>query len=134
MNNLDQSLNYPTMSGLKSLELDELTTDSFISDTIDGNIIYYNLIEGNEIIVDTKLTLTNTGVISVGDYIISDIELTYLDGLDSNIQNQLYDLQNQVQNNNSLAGTVYKNVIDIEGLQFEDILHNRKLNELYSRT
>ena len=40
MNNLDQSLNYPTMSGLKSLELDELTTDSFISDTIDGNLIY----------------------------------------------------------------------------------------------
>ena len=43
MNNLDQSLNYPTMSGLKSLELDELTTGNFTSDTIDGNIIYYNL-------------------------------------------------------------------------------------------
>jgi len=134
MNNLDQSLNYPTMSGLKSLELDELTTDSFISDTIDGNIIYYNLIEGNEIIVDTKLTLTNTGVISVGDYIISDIELTYLDGLDSNIQNQLNALSNEVQNNSSLAGTVAKNSRAITALEYEDISHNRKLNELYSRT
>ena len=126
MNNLDQSLNYPTMSGLKSLELDELTTDSFISDTIDGNIIYYNLIEGNEIIVDTKLTLTNTGVISVGDYIISDIELTYLDGLDSNVQNQLNDLFKQVQINNSLTGTVLKHTAYITALQYADISHNRK--------
>ena len=134
MNNLDQSLNYPTMSGLKSLELDELTTDSFISDTIDGNIIYYNLIEGNEIIVDTKLTLTNTGVISVGDYIISDIELTYLDGRDANIQFKLDSLNNAIQINNSLAGTVAKNSRQIQALQYQDISHSIKLNELYNRT
>ena len=134
MNNLDQSLNYPTMSGLKSLELDELTTDSFISDTIDGNIIYYNLIEGNEIIVDTKLTLTNTGVISVGDYIISDIELTYLDGVSSNIQNQLNNLNNAVNNNNSLSGIVNLHTQQIQALQYQDISHNIKLNELYNRT
>ena len=81
MNNLDQSLNYPTITGLKTLELDELTTENIIAGTIDGNIIYYNRIEGDEIIVDAKLTLTNTGVISVGNVTISDIELTYLDGV-----------------------------------------------------
>ena len=92
MNNLNQSLNYPTITGLKSLELDELTTTNLNSDVIDGNIIYYNTIEGNEIIVDTKLTLTNTGVISVGSSIISDIELTYLDGVTSNIQQQFQNI------------------------------------------
>ena len=134
MNNLDQSLNYPTMSGLKSLELDELTTDSFISDTIDGNIIYYNLIEGNEIIVDTKLTLTNTGVISVGDYIISDIELTYLDGVSSYIQNQLTDLQTSDGLQNEAITIVNLHTQQIQALQYEDISHNIKLNELYNRT
>ena len=72
MNNLDQSLNYPTITGLKSLDLDELTTVDFKANTIDGDIIYYNRIEGNEIIVDTTLTLTNTGVINVGDKTITD--------------------------------------------------------------
>ena len=74
-----------TINGLNSLALDELTTTTMSAGTIDGDIIYYNRIEGNEIIVDTKLTLTNTGVIAVGDKFISDIELTYLDGVTSNI-------------------------------------------------
>ena len=39
MNNLDQ-LNYPTVTGLKSLELDELTAVNFSADIIDGDIIY----------------------------------------------------------------------------------------------
>ena len=46
---------------------------------------------------DTNLTLTNTGGISVGDKIISDIELTYLDGVSSNIQTQI----NNIYTNNS---------------------------------
>ena len=58
-------------------------------------IIYYNRIEGNEIIVDTKLTLTNTGVIAVGNKTITDIELTYLDGVTSNIQKQIDNVAGQ---------------------------------------
>ena len=92
MNNFDQSLNYPTITGLKSLELDELSAVDFKANTIDGDIIYYNKIEGNEIIVDTQLRLTNTGVISVGDKVISDVELTYLDGVSSKIQTQIISL------------------------------------------
>ena len=45
MNNINQ-LNYPTITGLQSLQLDELTTTNLNSDVIDGNIIYYNTIEG----------------------------------------------------------------------------------------
>ena len=66
MNNLDQSLNYPTITGLKSLELDELTTTNLNSDRIDTEQIFYNRIEGKEIVVDDKLTLSANGVISVG--------------------------------------------------------------------
>ena len=65
MNNLDQ-LNYPTVTGLKSLDLDELTATNFVAATIDGDIIYYNRIEGNEILVDTRLSLTSSGVIKWG--------------------------------------------------------------------
>ena len=88
-------LGFPTINGLKSLNLDELETTILNANTIDGNIIYYNRIEGNEIIVDTKLTLTNTGVISVGDKFISDIELTYLDGVNDNIQKQIDNIAGQ---------------------------------------
>ena len=85
MNNINTSAS-GTINGLNSLSLDTQTTTILNSDTIDGNIIYYNnRIEGNEIIVDTKLSLTNTGVIAVGDKFISDNELTYLDGVSSNI-------------------------------------------------
>ena len=88
MNNIN-TLTTGTINGLTDLSLDTLTTTVLNSETIDGNIIYYNRIEGNEIIVDTKLTLTNTGVIAVGDKTISDVELTYLDGVSSNIQTQI---------------------------------------------
>ena len=91
MNNIN-TLTTGTINGLTDLSLDTLTTTTLNSETIDGNIIYYNRIEGNEIIVDTKLTLTNTGVIAVGDKFISDIELTYLDGVNSNIQTQINDI------------------------------------------
>ena len=75
------SLNNPSISGLKSLNLDELSVN-----TIDGDLFYIDRVEAIESIVDTKLTLTPTGIISVGSSTISDIELTYLDGVTSNIQ------------------------------------------------
>ena len=40
MNNGINTLNYPTTTGLKSLELDDLTTTNFKSETIDGDIYY----------------------------------------------------------------------------------------------
>ena len=102
MNNIN-TLTTGTINGLTDLSLDTLTTTNLNSETIDGNLIYYNRIEGNEIIVDTKLTLTNTGVISVGDKTISDIELTYLDGVSSNIQTQINNIN---QDNSDLENTV----------------------------
>ena len=131
MNNL---LNYPTITGLKSLDLDELTTVDFKANTIDGDIIYYNRIEGNEIIVDTTLTLTNTGVINVGDKTITDIELTYLDGVNENIQYQLDVLTNNANNNNSLAGTVAKNTTDIEAIKVVNTTQTNQIGYLQDET
>ena len=123
-------LGIPTINGLKSLNLDTLDTTVLNATTIDGNIIYYNRIEGNEIIVDTKLTLTNSGVIAVGDKFISDIELTYLDGVNDNIQYQLDVLTNSVNNNNSLAGTVAKNTADIEAIKVVNTTQTNQITSL----
>ena len=109
MNNIN-TLTTGTINGLTDLSLDTLTTTNLNSETIDGNIIYYNRIEGNEIIVDTKLTLTNTGVIAVGDKFRSDIELTYLDGVNSNIQTQINNINT---NNSGLSSTVNQHTTQI---------------------
>ena len=117
-------LGFPTINGLKSLNLDQLETTILNANTIDGNIIYYNRIEGNEIIVDTKLTLTNTGVIAVGDKFISDIELTYLDGVSSNIQTQINDINT---NNPQLILTVNSHASQIAALQKSDTVQNNAI-------
>ena len=117
-------LGIPTISGLKTLNLDELNTTNLNSDFIDGNLIYYNKIEGNEIIVDTKLTLTNTGVISVGSSTISDIELTYLDGVSSNIQTQINNINT---NNSGLTATVNQHTAQITALESSDTTQNTTL-------
>ena len=116
-----------TINGLNSLALDELTTTTMSAGTIDGDIIYYNRIEGNEIIVDTKLTLTSTGVISVGNKFISDIELTYLDGVSSNIQTQINNINT---NNSALVTTVNLHSIQITALQAKDVIHTNKIGIL----
>jgi len=103
------SLNNPTINGLKSLNLDELSVN-----TIDGDLFYIDKIEAKEIIVDTKLSLTSTGIISVGSSTISDIELTYLDGVTSNIQQQI---TNNSNNNSGLTSTVNSHTSQITALQ-----------------
>jgi hypothetical protein len=124
-------LGFPTINGLKSLNLDELETTVLNANTIDGNIIYYNRIEGNEIIVDTKLTLTNTGVIAVGDKFISDIELTYLDGVSSNIQTQINNINT---NNSELISTVTTHTSQITSLQATDVTHSNQIGLLQDET
>ena len=126
MNNIN-TLTTGTINGLNDLSLDTLYTTNLNSDTIDGNLIYYNRIEGNEVIVDTRLTLTNTGVISVGNVLISDIELTYLDGVSSNIQTQINNINTD---NSDLETTVNTHTTQINiryklhpcGLEFVDVV------------
>ena len=158
MNNIN-TLTTGTINGLTDLSLDTLTTTVLNSETIDGNIIYYNRIEGNEIIVDTKLTLTNTGVIAVGSKTITDIELTYLDGVTSNIQkqidnvagqelqfqaqidnhtNQIEDLQASDASQNTLLENLEASVntytVRIENLELTDITHSNQIGYLQDET
>jgi microcystin-dependent protein len=105
-----------TINGLNSLNLDELNTTTLNAGTMDGELFYIDRIEANEIIVDTNLQLTNTGVISVGNVEISDIELTYLNGVSSNIQNQI-DNVNSV--NSGLVSTVNDHTTQIAGLELD---------------
>jgi len=113
-----------SINGLNSLSLDELITTKINSDSIDAAQIYYQQIEGNEIIVDTRLTLTNTGVISVGNFEISDIELTYLDGVSSNIQTQINNIVSQENNYQSQIDT---HTTQITALQAKDVIHTNKI-------
>ena len=92
-NNIN-TLNSPSMNGLGSLSLDELTTDRLKSDNIDGEYFTIETMEAYNVVVDNKLELSSTGFIivgrdTVGEVIITDDQLRYLDGMDSNIQNNL---------------------------------------------
>jgi hypothetical protein len=93
------TLTYPTINGLKSLNLDELTTgtintNEIVSNNIDGNYFSIDTIEASDIQVDNELELTNSGFIIVGkgtqtEVIITDDEVKFLAGITSNIQSQI---------------------------------------------
>ena len=114
-----KTLNNPSLNGLQSLNLDEL-----IVNTIDGDLFYIDKVEAKEIIVDTKLTLTPSGVISVGNVLISDEELTYLDGVSQNIQQQINNINT---NNSGLLTTVNTHTTQISNLQTSDTTQNTTL-------
>jgi hypothetical protein len=112
--------NKTSINGLQSLNLDPLSVN-----TMDGDLFYIDKIEAQEIIVDSKLSLTSTGVISVGNTTISDIELIYLDGVSSNIQQQITNVSN---NNSGLTSTVNTQTSQISALQTSDTSQNSTLS------
>jgi hypothetical protein len=108
-----------TINGLTSLDLDELSANKFSTGTMNGDLTHIRRVEANEIIVDTRLTLTPSGVISVGNVTLSDVELTYLDGCTSNIQAQI----NAAANTSGLQ-------TQITALQVSDASQNLSINAL----
>ena len=103
MNNI-KTLEHPTLNGLTSLNLDELTTDdltasNLVSNNIDGNYFSIDTIEALDIQVDQELELTESGYITIGkglpgEITITDTEVGYLDGVTSNIQDQIDSIDN----------------------------------------
>ena len=77
INNIN-SLSQPTINGLNNLALNELTADT----------IYLSVLEVNNIVIDDVLTLNNGSTIIADGANVSCIELSYLDGVTSNIQTQ----------------------------------------------
>jgi microcystin-dependent protein/outer membrane murein-binding lipoprotein Lpp len=88
------SLYSGTINGLNSLDLDTLNVNDLDVNNIDGDFFSINTIECNDLQVDNELDLTSNGFIKIGkntptEITITDTELGYLDGVSSNIQNQL---------------------------------------------
>jgi len=107
MNNI-QSLEHPTMNGLKSLTLDDLTTGSMTASNLnanymDGDFFSIDTIEARDVQVDAELHLTNNGFIIVGkgtasEVIITDDEIKFLADIRSNIQDQVDLINNDTTN------------------------------------
>ena len=132
MNNGLETIISPTINGLKSLNLDTLDVDTLQSNNIDGDFFSINTIETSKLKIDDELDLTSTGFITIGngtpeEVTISDIEISYLDGLTSNIQTQinnstvdvsqlridLTEAQDDINDNQSLLG--------IQGATIDDL-------------
>ncbi len=83
MNGLN-TIETPTINGLRSLTLDQLDTSILSADSI-----YLSNIETSDIIVDNDIILLANANIIANGATITDVELSYLDGATSNIQSQL---------------------------------------------
>ena len=114
INSLD-TLAFPTITGLKNLNLDSLNAGSIDVENIDGDKFTIETIEAVDVQVDNELELTNTGFIIVGkgtltEVIVTDDEIKFLAGMSSNIQNQI----NQIDTDTSaIANAVASNTTDI---------------------
>ena len=113
MSNGINNLNIPTINGLQNLTLDNLDVG-----TIDGDLFYIDRIEASEIILDKKLTMNNNTWINTNGTTISNIELSYLDNCNSNIQNQINNintgsttLQSQINTHTSQISTINTTLI-----------------------
>jgi microcystin-dependent protein len=102
INNMD-TLTYPTINGLKSLNIDELVATDIDVSNIDGNFFSIGTIEAYDVQVDAELHLTNNGFIIVGkgtasQVIVTDDEVKHLAGMQSNIQAQINTVQQNIDN------------------------------------
>ena len=101
------SLYSGTINGLNSLDLDTLNVADIDATNITSDLFIIDNIEAVDLEVDNQLKL-KTGaniLIEDGNITISDTEVSRLDGVSSNIQTQLADLQSRTQNITATADT-----------------------------
>jgi len=77
------TVDIPTISGLKHLTLDQIDTSILTAETI-----FLENIETRNIIIDNQMILLSGTNILTNSLNISDVEISYLDGVTSNIQAQ----------------------------------------------
>jgi hypothetical protein len=106
INNI-QTMNTPTINGLSSLTLDELTVDT----TFLGNV------ETKIQTIDEALILNAGAYITTNGYNISDVEISYLSGSSSNIQSQINtntgNINTNIGNINTNTGNINTNTGNI---------------------
>ena len=115
-----------TINGLNSLDLDTLQVTDLNTTNIDGNYFSINTIEVNDIQVDNELELTLNGFITIGkntpeEITITDTQIGYLDGVTSNIQNQINsisidttDLENRITTAEGEIDLIQTDIISLE--------------------
>ncbi len=101
------TLNVPTINGLRSLTLDEINTGDLTADNI-----YLENVETSDLIIDNQITMLNNSVINAGGAVISDDEISYLDNVTSNIQAQIDDTVNET-NQVSSTGVISGGVLSV---------------------
>ena len=119
MSNGINNLNIPTINGLQNLTLDNLDVG-----TIDGDLFYIDRIEAGEIILDNKLTMNNNSLIHTNGTTITNIELSYLDNCNDNIQTQI---NNFNTGNTNLQNQINTHTTQITNLQNSDTTQNTTL-------
>ena len=117
MNNIN-SISYPTLNGLKSLDIDVLNVSEVVSNNISGNFFAIDMIEANHIKVDQEFHLSESGFITVGEnteqIIITDEQIGHLANITSDIQNQIDSIDIDTS---SISSDVLQNKVDILDLQ-----------------
>jgi hypothetical protein len=122
MSNGINNLNIPTINGLQNLTLDNLDVS-----TIDGDLFYIDKIEASEIILDHKLTMNNNSWINTNGTTITNIELSYLDNCNSNIQTQI---NNFNTNNTSLQTQINTHTTQISTINTTLTTHTTQITAL----
>ena len=91
MNGLN-TIDVPTINGLKSLNLDSLTSSS-----INAGTIYMEYIETENILIDNDIIMNTGSKIITNETNISDVELSSLDNITGNIENRISSVENKTQ-------------------------------------
>jgi hypothetical protein len=99
------TVDIPTISGLKHLTLDQIDTSILNAETI-----FLDNIETTNIIIDNQIVLLSGANILTNSLNISDVEISYLDGVRSNIQQQ-------IDSFGDINSIVYENQSNITVLQ-----------------
>ena len=113
------SLDNPTINGLRSLALDQLDTGH-----INTESLYLENIETNDIVIDDALILQSGASILANSKTISDIELSYLDNTSENIESRFivnegnisqntYDISQNTYNISQNTYDISQNTYDI---------------------
>ncbi len=114
------SLNNPTINGLRSLTLDEITTADLNADNI-----YLSNVETSDLIIDNQITMLNGSVINAKSAIISDNEISFLDGVNSNIQSQINTHTTDILTNTVDISTntvnILTNTVDISEMSLQTV-------------
>jgi len=91
-NGYNNSLSKPSINGLQSIKADDITSGTITSD----NLTLGNL-EVNDIVIDTDLTMQSGANIIANSKTISDVEISYLDGVTGNIENRIAAVEDKTQ-------------------------------------